>query len=466
MGVKLADDWADPPYDNEHVEAMDAAAAFARDIDRTAYDLRVRDAARRKVAAEQTGVDERPGVVALRDFLAVDDPAVHYRVDRLWPVGGRIVVAAQWKAGKTTLGGNLLRALADGAPFLDTFGTQRASRVVLLDDELDERTLRRWLRDQHIANVDAVRLVSLRGRVASFNLLDAEVRREWADALAGADVVILDCLRPVLDALGLDESREAGRFLVAFDALLRDVGSEQAADGLLVHHMGHTGERSRGDSRILDWPDASWKLVREDPDDPASPRYLSAFGRDVDVTEGRLTYDEATRRLTYAGGNRRESAAEALVPAVLDALHGHPGGLSGRKVEALLTAAGNGRNEARQALARAVQSGAVSVQPGPSNSTLHTLSAPVRHSAPPSTGAPLSECASAPIGAHGAHTTQTDHSSAPPAHRSLPEPGLSWDDLWSEQPASCTVCGDPLNAVLASHGETTHATCCDDGGDQ
>jgi hypothetical protein len=192
-------------------------------------------------------------------------------------------------------------------------------------------------------------------------------------------VVIFDCLRPVLDALGLDESREAGRFLVAFDALLRDVGTDDvAADGMVVHHMGHAGERSRGESRILDWPDASWKLVREDPDDPASPRYLSAFGRDFDVPEGRLTYDERTRHLTYAGGNRRESAADALVPTVLAALGPHPDGLSGRKVEGLLTAAGHGRNEARQALAKAVKSGAVTVRSGPSNSTLHTLSAPVR----------------------------------------------------------------------------------------
>ncbi len=247
-----------------------------------------------------------------------------------------------------------------------------------------------------------------------------------------------------------------------FDGLLCDVGG---ADALLVHHMGHVGERSRGDSRIIDWPDATWRLVREDPEDPAAPRYLSAFGRDVDVPEGRLDYDEATRRLTLAGGNRRDSAAGRLVPEVLDVLLGKPDGLSGRQVEAALTASGHGRNEARQALIRAVQSGTATARPGPRNSILHFATAPVRHSAPLETGAPLSECASAPIGAHGAHTAQTDHSSAPPAHRSLPEPGLSWDDLWSEQPASCTVCSNPLNAVLAAAGETTHASC-DDGGDQ
>lgn len=73
---------------------------------------------------------------------------------------------------------------------------------------------------------------------------------------------MLDCLRPILDALGLDESREARRFLVAFDALLADAGTEHAA---LVHHIGHQNERACGDSRLQDWPDAIWKLNRQDP---------------------------------------------------------------------------------------------------------------------------------------------------------------------------------------------------------
>jgi hypothetical protein len=47
------------------------------------------------------------------------------------------------------------------------------------------------------------------------------VRAEWARKLRDLDaaVVILDCLRPVLDALGLDESHDAGRLLVALDEL-------------------------------------------------------------------------------------------------------------------------------------------------------------------------------------------------------------------------------------------------------
>jgi hypothetical protein len=79
----------------------------------------------------------------------------------------------------------------------------------------------------------------------------------------------------------LDEHRDAGRFLVALDALLTEAG---IPDALVVHHMGHVNERARGDSRMRDWPDVEWRLVRQD-ENPASARFLSAYGCDVDVPE-------------------------------------------------------------------------------------------------------------------------------------------------------------------------------------
>ena len=130
-----------------------------------------------------------------------------------------------------------------------------------------------------------------------------EGRAQWVDWFRAPDRVrylMLDCLRPVLDALGLDEHKDAGRLLVAIDALLQAADIPEAA---IVHHMGHVGERSRGDSRLIDWPDVTAKLVRQD-DNPASPRYISAYGRDVDMPESRLEYDPLTRRLTVVGGPR------------------------------------------------------------------------------------------------------------------------------------------------------------------
>ena len=44
------------------------------------------------------------------------------------------------------------------------------------------------------------------------NILDATVRARWAERLrkCGTEVIVADCLRPMLDALGLDEHRDAG----------------------------------------------------------------------------------------------------------------------------------------------------------------------------------------------------------------------------------------------------------------
>lgn len=269
--------------------------------------------------------DPEPGFVLLDDFLSTEDDPVRYRVDRLMPIGARIVVAAQYKSGKTTLRDNLVRALVDEEHFLGDFAVEPLpGRVAVIDNELDERTLRRWLRDQKISHPGRVGVLPLRGKVGTFDILDRAVRSRWAQRLRAIDaaVVVFDCLRPVLDALGLDEHKDAGRFLVAFDALLDEAGVSEAA---LVHHMGHNGERSRGDSRLLDWPDVTWRLIRKDADNPASPRFFTAFGRDVDVPEGLLLYDHDSRRLTLTEGTRKDIANEGLVSVVVDAVTAAPG---------------------------------------------------------------------------------------------------------------------------------------------
>ncbi|MFC7448672.1 AAA family ATPase [Rhodococcus daqingensis] len=310
--------------------------------------------------------------VSLTDFLAIPDEDTKYRVDELFPVGGRIMLSAQFKAGKTTLVGNLIRSLVDGDPFLGKFATEPVGQVTLLDNELDQRTLRGWLRDQGIENVQAVKVLSMRGRVGSFNILDSDVRARWAEVLAGTNFLVLDVLRPVLDAIGLDENRDAGRFLVAFDSLLAEAGIDEAA---VIHHMGHSGERARGDSRLQDWPDALWRLVRQN-DEPNSARYFSAFGRDVDVAEGQLTYDVRNRNLTYATGSRKEAvdtvAEAAALPDILEFVGRNPYS-SGRDIIAAVTKQGHPQKVARAALKGAASGGHVATCPGPRGATLHTL---------------------------------------------------------------------------------------------
>jgi hypothetical protein len=298
--------------------------------------LKIQEEARRRLRREQNLAQEPPELTPLADFLAVPDEPQRYRVENLWPVGGRVMLAAQFKSGKTTIVGNLTRALADGEAFLESFLTHApAGQIVIIDDELDERMLRRWLRDQGIKNTDRVTVLSLRGRLSTFDLIDPDIREQWAAKLHDVDaaLVILDCLAPILDALGLSEDKEAGRFLVALDELAKAAGIDEL---LLVHHMGHNTERARGASRLRDWPDVEWKLTREKPeegeDQPAARRFFSAYGRDVDVAESALDYLPEVRRVVLAGGSRRAAENAETEAAVIAYLTANPGS-SGRQVE-------------------------------------------------------------------------------------------------------------------------------------
>jgi hypothetical protein len=306
----------------EQQTAFDALVAVE------ATKLRVRDAAAAKLRKERAGELPAPIIRRLDDLLAEPDEEANYRIDGLWPAGGRFLLAAQYKAGKTTLLANLIRSLVDGDDFLDRFKVQPFDgRIVLVDDELDVGMLRRWLREQGIVNTDRITVVSLRGRLGTFDILDEHVRAEWAARIRGEDaaIVLFDCLRPVLDSLGLDEARDAGRFLVAFDNLL---GAAGVPEGGVVHHAGHSGERSRGDSRLRDWPDVEWLLVREKDENGESEagaaRAFRAYGRDVDFAETILVFDPASRRLRLGEGNRKEFAVAREKDAILRFIGANP----------------------------------------------------------------------------------------------------------------------------------------------
>lgn len=394
-----------PDPDDATEAALDAAGALAREVEKEVFRLRVREAARERIEKERAGVVDLPPLTRLDAFLAEPDDPITHRIDGLMPSGGRVVLSAPHKAGKTTTVGNFVRCLVDGRPFLGDHPVIRAHRVVVLDNELDERMLRRWLRDQGITETARVDLVPLRGRLSAFNILDAATRARWAEHIGAADVLVFDCLRPALDALGLSEDKEAGRFLEALDELTAEAG---IAETLVVHHMGHSGERSRGDSRILDWPDAVWKLVKdaEDEDEATATRrvYFSAYGRDVDQPERLLAFDVATRHLSIAGGTRRDTREAPVREAVVELLADAVEPLSGRQIENALTATGHPRDQIRTALKRLRTTGVLDTVEGPRRALLHALNPSVRGSERECAGRTENECASAPIGRTLAHS--------------------------------------------------------------
>jgi hypothetical protein len=361
-------------YDQTGTGDQLSEAEVAKELRR----LRVRAEAERQLRALCHGPAPQPSATPLSELLAEPDQPTRYLLDGLLPVGGRVVMAGPAKCSKSTVVGNLLRSLADSDPFLGRFRVSMPDgSAFLVDTEISRDTLRSWLRDQQIRHPDRISVESVRGRLDAFNIMDAPVLRQWATLLngLGTRVLIVDCLRPLLDAAGLDEHRDAGRYLLTLDEL-----AERAAVGelIVVHHMGHVGERSRGDSRLRDWPDAEWRLVRQG-EDPASPRFFSAFGRDVDVPESQLDYDRATRHLTLVNGNRADAAAAGLIPDVLKIVQSNPTGISQNGIVNALKEQGKpekaGREAVKQALSDQPGPALLRVAAGPRGAKLHTLTA-------------------------------------------------------------------------------------------
>lgn len=277
-----------------------------------------REARRRLDAA--TRIDPPP-FRNLADVLAVPIPPVQYAVQDLLPLGARGMLIAPAKVGKTTLEANYIQSRADGTPFLGRFQVRQARRIALLDTEMSGQ-LFNWFQDLDLRNRDRVEVMQLRGRNSSFNLTDPDVLAWWRDHLIamGISTLILDNLRPVLDALGLKEDKDAGVFLERFDALLLAAGIE---DALVVHHAGHGSERARGDSRLKDWPDVTWTLTRTGDDTTDGTRFFSAYGRDVDLPKTRLTMAPDRRLvvdLAPTGPRSEDGGFSTVRQIVLDAL--------------------------------------------------------------------------------------------------------------------------------------------------
>lgn len=335
--------------------------------------IAARRAAREAADADADGVHNLPEMIQLADLLAEPDEESEYRIDGLLPAGGTVVFSAPYKSGKTTMRNNLIRALVDGEPFLGRFEVaQRVESVAVLDLEMPRNLLRRWFRDQGIARPGAVSIFPMRGQGHTLNVFDQRWRDLWAERLSGFDVVILDCLDPVINALSLDPNNQGRKLLEEWGAVLTLAGVSEV---VVIHHHGHGGERAKGDSGILGWPDVFWDLLLEEPGNPSSRRYFKAYGRDVEVEEGLLEFDPATRHLTYlAGGSRvvgrkvtqASTGVDALVEGlradhdrrVADGESSPPSGMSVRwmskgAVEVIGQKAGLSRDQTRAAITSA-----------------------------------------------------------------------------------------------------------------
>lgn len=284
-------------------------AEIAREVER----MRVRDEAKRIYALENADEDE------VNLFSELPEPTqTEYRIDRLLPRNGYVLISAQRKAGKSTLAGNLIRALVSNEPFLGEYRTDGYNIVALLDLEMSPNQHSMWLKDMGIFNHRRLYVDHMRGRAGTLarTLFDVEKRSKLVKQLQEKEVnvLIVDPLGPLLRALAIDEnSADVGRVV---DALISIKEEAHVGELVIVHHQGKDASKGgRGHSVLEDTPDAIWNLSVT-----SSGRKITAIGRDVDQTV-LLDYDEETRALT--GGSALEDETDE--DAVYKVIVGNPG---------------------------------------------------------------------------------------------------------------------------------------------
>lgn len=268
----------------------------------------------------------------LKEILA-RPPAPPARVMSLIPARSSTLVVAQRKVGKTTLLLNLARSLLTGDEFLGEFGVLPVTgRVGFLNFEVDGQQLGRWAEEVGVP-LDGLYVVNLRGQPNPLRSGDARTRLAALLHEQGVEVLIVDPFARAFTGTSQNDAGEVGAFLTDLDIFARaEVGANEL---VLSTHAGWEGDRTRGSSALEDWPDSIITLSMRQND-----RFLRAIGRDVEMEEDRLEYDERTRRLSLTNTGGRRKAAEAdkirdLLLPVIEAVGDRPG-MNGTEIEQLL----------------------------------------------------------------------------------------------------------------------------------
>lgn len=296
---------------------------FKQDIEVEAYKQLIRHKARERL--QQHLANESPAAPfdagTLAEILARPEPPTD-RIDRLLGADASMLIVAQRKTGKTTLELNLAHSFLTGRPFLGTYATRpldAGASVCILNYEVSSHQMARWA-DDHGLPADRLYLVNLRGR--SNPLGNPTERARLAAELRAhrVGVLIVDPFGRAFTNTNQNDAGEVTAWLGGLDTFTREeVG---ATELILAAHAGWNGDRTRGSTALEDWADTIVTLTCGKDDDEHT-RYLRAIGRDVDLDEDALAFDETTRTLTLTGtGSRRQTSdtrrVEELVPTIVN----------------------------------------------------------------------------------------------------------------------------------------------------
>lgn len=248
---------------------------------------------------------------------------VQWTIKNLFPTGANVTLTAQYKAGKTTLINSLTRSLADGEKFLNYFDApDHPGRIVIFNYEVNMNQYRRWFKDVGVKNVEKVSLFHMKGAV--FPLLVPHIQDMLVKMLIDlkTQTWILDPFAGAFTGSG-DENSNSD--VTVFLNILDNIKNRAGISNLVMPiHTGRSQEhgidRARGATRLDDWADVRW-ILKKTPDG----RFFSADGRDVLQDEQQLTFDEATRSLTFGGADAYMTKKKNHEQLWLEMVLAHPG---------------------------------------------------------------------------------------------------------------------------------------------
>lgn len=286
--------------------------------------LRANENAKGTLAAERANANLSflgGDIRTLKEDLLAGVPEATWAIRDLLPENGNATLVASNKTGKTTMMNHLTKAFVDGIPFLGEYQVEQGA-VAFWNYEVGDGQWVRWTAEAGIENADLVFPLHLRGK--SLSLRTPEAREMVAEWLAAREVkywIIDPGHRAMTGFHSLGDPNDA---VMEFTEALDTVKSMAGVKSIVMPlHTGKNGDAARGASRWADWPDAIWTYTRNEK---AGCRTLAAEGRDVELEESMITYNQSDRSLGITLGPMTggQQEAKSLEQEILDFLVNNP----------------------------------------------------------------------------------------------------------------------------------------------
>ncbi|WP_336819494.1 AAA family ATPase [Gordonia sp. MMO-8] len=274
-----------------------------------------------------------PDPMTPTQMLECASDAPKFRVDRLIPTNGNLLLCARPKAGKTERGFQLAKSLLTGDDFLGEFEVVPVNGTILnLNYELTSDMAAGWMNDM---GLDDDRMLTFNLRGFSVPLLSDDGAAWLIEQCTkyGVEVLQIDPAARMMTSAGVNAENDNDAVKAICDRLDAIKQEAGVTEMIVAIHANRVDPicRPRGADAWTAWMDSQINFEFASLETTTGPRFISAIGRDVSLSKRELAYDKTTRLATYKVKHSVDTD-ENGDPLVADIDFGGGGG-RGRKVD-------------------------------------------------------------------------------------------------------------------------------------